>query len=57
MSDVDVLSDDALAFVDRLHRELNPERERLLVARQERGREPKFIRAPEEFTVAPAPAR
>jgi malate synthase len=36
---------------------LNPERERLLAAREERqGRRPQFIRAPEDFTVAPAPA-
>jgi malate synthase len=52
----DVLSAEALGFVDRLHRELNPERERLLAAREERrGRVPTFVRAPEEFTVAPAP--
>jgi malate synthase len=52
-----VLSREALDFVDRLHRELNPERERLLAAREERrGREPRFVRAPEDFTVAPAPA-
>ena len=36
MSDADVLSPEALAFVDRLHRELNPERERLLTIREER---------------------
>jgi malate synthase len=48
---------EALAFVDRLHRELNPERERLLAAREGRRRqEPVFVRAPEDFTVAPAPA-
>jgi malate synthase len=52
-----VLSREALHFVDRLHRELNPERERLLAAREERrGREPRFVRAPEDYTVAPAPA-
>src|ERR687884_135107 len=57
MSDVDVLSREALAFVDRLHRELNPERERLLAAREARkGQRPRFVRAPEDFTVAPAPA-
>ena len=56
MSD-DVLAPEALAFVDRLHRELNPERERLLAARAERnGHRPQFIRAPGDFTVAPAPA-
>jgi malate synthase len=52
----DVLSADALAFVDRLHRELNPERERLLAARDARLGAPAFVRAPEDFTVAPAPA-
>jgi malate synthase len=52
----DVLSPDALAFVDRLHRELNPERERLLGARLARRGAPTFVRAPEDFTVAPAPA-
>ncbi|MGN6799558.1 MAG: malate synthase A [Gaiellaceae bacterium] len=52
----DVLSADALAFVDRLHRELNPERERLLAARESRRGAPTFVRAPEDFTVAPAPA-
>ena len=52
----DVLSREALAFVDRLHRELNPERERLLAVREERrGGELRFVPAPEEFTVAPAP--
>jgi malate synthase len=57
VSDADVLSPEALAFVDRLHRQLNPERERLLTIREERrGVEPRFVRAPEDFTVAPAPA-
>jgi malate synthase len=52
-----VLSGEALAFVERLHRELNPERERLLAKRNEReGTTPTFVRAPEDFTVAPAPA-
>jgi malate synthase len=52
----DVLSPEALAFVDRLHRELNPQRERLLAARAERRtRQPQFVRAPADFTVAPAP--
>jgi malate synthase len=55
-TETDVLSREALAFVERLHRELNPERERLLAARRERGRErPSFVRAPEEFAVAAAP--
>ena len=48
---------EALGFVERLHRELNPERERLLAARDaRRGERPSFVRAPEDFTVAPAPA-
>src|SRR5580765_6692999 len=51
----DVLSPEALGFVDRLHRELNPERERLLAAREARNGPPTFVRAPEDFTVAPAP--
>jgi malate synthase len=50
-----VLSQEALDFVDRLHRELNPERERLLAARDARQGQPRFVRAPEDFTVAPAP--
>src|SRR5205814_8635866 len=53
----DVLSREALAFVERLHRELNPERERLLAAREERrGQRPTFVAAPEDFSVAQAPA-
>jgi malate synthase len=52
-----VLSTEAFAFVDRLHRELNPERERLLAARDARqGQQLRFVRAPEDFTVSPAPA-
>ncbi len=52
-----VLSTEALAFVDRLHRELDPERERLLAARpRRRGQALRFVQAPEDFTVAPAPA-
>ncbi len=52
----DVVSPAALAFVDRLQRELNPERERLLLLREEkRAGELHFVPAPEEFTVAPAP--
>jgi malate synthase len=42
--------------VERLHRELNPERERLLAARAERQGRPRFVHAPEDFTVAAAPA-
>jgi malate synthase len=48
---------EALGFVERLHRELNPDRERLLAARDaRRGERPSFVRAPSEFTVAAAPA-
>jgi malate synthase len=51
-----VLSVEALSFVEHLHRELNPERERLLALRDERkGQRPVFVPAPAEFTVAPAP--
>ncbi len=51
------MSREALAFVERLHRELDPERERLLRVREERkGSVPRFVAAPEDFTVAPAPA-
>jgi malate synthase len=51
------LSVEGLAFVERLHRELNPERERLLRVRDERrGERPVFVGAPEDFTVTPAPA-
>ena len=51
------LTEPALAFVDRLQRELSPERERLLrAARGAKGQRPEFVAAPEEFTVAPAPA-
>jgi len=52
----DPLSKDALSLVDHLHRELNPERERLLAARDARRGAPTFVRAPEDFVVAPAPA-
>ena len=51
-----MLSTEALAFVDRLHRELNPERERLLAARDARQGQLRFVPAPEDFRVAPAPA-
>ncbi len=52
-----MLSGEALGFVERLHRELNPERERLLAVREaRRGSRPRFVRAPEDFTVSPAPA-
>jgi malate synthase len=53
----EMLSRAALDFVDRLNRELNPERERLLAERDtRRGEKPRFVRAPEDFTVAAAPA-
>jgi malate synthase len=52
-----VMSRQALDFVDRLHRELDPERRRLLAVRDQRkGTRPSFVPAPEDFTVAPAPA-
>src|SRR5215213_6252287 len=54
-TDVDVLSREALAFVDRLHRELRDERRRILQLRAER-RPGTFVRAPEDFTVAPPPS-
>ena len=47
----------ALAFVDRLEQELGPERRRLLASRRPQlGEAPAFVPAPEDFTVAPAPA-
>jgi malate synthase len=53
----DVLSPEAIAFVDRLHRELNPRREELLAARAERrGERPQFVHAAKDFTVTAAPA-
>ena len=53
----DVLSPEALAFVDRLHRELNPERERLLAVREERrGGELRFVAAPGGVQGCAAPA-
>jgi malate synthase len=63
-----VLTDEALAFVTDLHRELNPERQRLLQARRERmerlaaGELPDFlsetqsVRDDPDWRVAPAPA-
>ena len=54
-ADEDVLSGDALAFVARLHRELNPRRLELLAERRERGA-PRFRDgAPGDWRVAPAP--
>ncbi len=52
----DVLSAEALAFVDGLHRALDPERRRLLAVREgRRGERPRFVGAPADFTVASAP--
>jgi malate synthase len=57
----EVLTDDALALVSRLHEELDDTRRSLLAARQERqasldeGGTLEFVEAPEDFTVAPAP--
>jgi malate synthase len=57
----EVLTDDALALVGRLHDELEDTRRALLVAREERqaaldaGGTLEFVDAPEDFTVAPAP--
>jgi malate synthase len=57
----EVLTDDALALVGRLHDELDDMRRSLLAARQERqaaldgGGALTFVGAPEDFTVAPAP--
>ncbi len=58
----DVLTPEAVAFVETLHRELNPERERLLALRTERlGQKPRFLDETREiregdWTVAPPPA-
>jgi malate synthase len=58
----EVLTDDALALVARLHDELDDTRRSLLAAREERqaeldaGGTLDFVEAPEDFTVAPAPA-
>src|ERR687896_267431 len=57
----EVLTDDALALVARLHDELDDRRRSLLAVRQERqaeldeGGTLDFVTAPEDFTVAPAP--
>ncbi len=57
----EVLTDDALALVGRLHDELDGTRRSLLAAREERqaeldsGGTLDFVSAPEEFTVAPVP--
>jgi malate synthase len=58
----DVLTDEAMAFVAGLQREFGPRRKELLAARAERqkaldaGELPTFVRAPEDFQVAPSPA-
>jgi malate synthase len=58
----EILTEGALALVGRLHEELDGRRRELLDARQERQREfdeggtPDFVRAPEDFQVAPIPA-
>jgi len=54
-SETEILSREALAFVERLHRELNPERERLLAARRAQVTDCHFVGAPEDFRVAPPP--
>jgi malate synthase len=57
----EVLTDDALALVGRLHDELDGTRRALLAEREERqaeldsGGTLDFVPAPEDFTVAPAP--
>jgi malate synthase len=57
----EVLTDDALGLVGRLHDELDGTRRSLLAAREERqaalddGGSLDFVAAPEDFTVAPAP--
>ena len=58
----DVLTGEAVAFLETLHRELNPERERLLALRVDRlGQAPDFLEETREvresdWTVAPPPA-
>ncbi|MEX2645032.1 MAG: malate synthase A, partial [Gaiellaceae bacterium] len=58
----EVLSREALAFVERLHRELNPRRLELLERRRERhaallaGEGPGLVEAPGDWRVAEAPA-
>jgi malate synthase len=58
----EILTDDALALVGRLHEELDATRRELLGARQERqaaleaGGTLEFVPAPEDFAVAPTPA-
>ncbi len=58
----EVLTEDALALVGRLHEELDSRRVELLRAREERqaaldaGQKLSFVGAPEDFTIAPVPA-
>ncbi|HEY8627339.1 MAG TPA: hypothetical protein VIL56_03425, partial [Gaiellaceae bacterium] len=52
----DVLSSEARSFVERLQRELGPERERLLEARRERGRPDRILEHEGDWRVAPPPA-
>jgi malate synthase len=58
----EILTDDALALVGRLHEELDATRRELLGARQgrqaalEAGGTLEFVPAPEDFAVAPTPA-
>jgi malate synthase len=58
----EILNDEALSLVGRLHDELDGTRRELLQARQERqasldaGGTLEFVPAPEDFTVAPVPA-
>jgi malate synthase len=54
-TETQILSQEALAFVERLHRELNPERERLLAARRSQVTDCHFVGAPEDFRIAPPP--
>jgi malate synthase len=54
-SETEILSREALTFVERLHRELNPERERLLNSRRTQVTDCHFLGAPEDFRVAPPP--
>ena len=59
-TDTDVLSEEALAFVERLHRELGPRRAELIQQRHERTGRPDFLRETAsiretEWTVAPPP--
>ena len=57
----EVLTEDALGLVSRLHDELDDTRRELLAAREERqaaldaGGTLEFVPAPEDFTVAPVP--